>query len=325
MAGSSLASTAPARQRVLVVEDEEASRRRLESLLFSVGAKQVKFATTTKECIDLTRADEFDVASLDWELNGFFCGKILLDEIADSQRHLATVVWTKHHNVLAAAKGWGADWSLPKTPDADEYVDAIQRALRLTHSRRVLEALHPMLGGPACPLTAARFTPEVEADLCERARTLVLERVQAGEPLGALKQRLVDRGWWSLFDPTFFVALDRCSKVSYLWSFLHEDIVTLQAILGEDAANQVAGARSQAGGSATAPIPESVDLLLSVLSHLLTIADYNEQLMPYYWNVEGLFADSSSRPPWEGRGMRQFMLVGDLNALRASVRWMRSH
>ena len=122
---------------VLVVEDQHHALQWLRATLGKHGANQYHTAEDVRSFYDQLARGQYDVVSLDWELQNVERGPELLRHLREHHPDVARVVYTQHALRVDAAKAGGADFVLVKGPDDDDvYWETVLSAARLGLARR---------------------------------------------------------------------------------------------------------------------------------------------------------------------------------------------
>lgn len=120
-----------AKQKILIVEDEE-SLLKLESILLTSKGYQVEGVATGTAALDAIKADPPDLVLLDImlpEMDGFeVCQRIKQDE---ATKHIPVIMLTakKTREDMSRGEKVGADWYITKPFKSAMVIETIQRFL----------------------------------------------------------------------------------------------------------------------------------------------------------------------------------------------------
>jgi hypothetical protein len=323
---------APVRRgKALILEDELKVAERLERELEEGGGVEVRVVTDMKGFAEIIEEEQFDVASIDWEVNEVYCGPEALEMIDRLQPETARIVHTKHM-VEHEAHRYNPDSVLIKRATLENFGTTMRQGIKLGIARKIVKSLEEMGENDLPDLPAGQeelIDHETEHLICIKARRAVVQRKAAGaedERLDSLLSHLLRRGWWEKFNPAAYVLLPREDKLMYLLQHAGckpEDVAVILEVDPRTVMSQDHEERTTAAGEQS--LLERKDELLSILAFVLRLSGYEPDLMAHYWQVKNMYHKSLSKPPWNDSGLGVYLKNNGRAGLIECLTWIRSN
>jgi DNA-binding NarL/FixJ family response regulator len=295
--------------------------------------KSVKAAKNLADFEKHLRTGTFDAGSVDWNINNVYLGPQALAQLRKYDPEAGKLVYSVHADepqVERNAFREGADLILVKIGDNySDYLIKVEEAAQLGLSRRIARHLRESArlpdesGRPA--LLRFPLDVEVEAELYSESRRLALENAIAREE-NEIIELVKHRGWWHIFNPKHFSELPPLGQLGELFEYAEgkpEDLARILCLGNDAALSLLTGDSEPLLLNSELAVP--VDALLSILSYVLRLSNYEPEVVPYYWNVKELFAGSLSSPPWDRFGLSDYLKTNGLEGIREALFWIRSN
>jgi hypothetical protein len=160
-----------------------------------------------------------------------------------------------------------------------------------------------------------------ESEIYEVSRAALRSVLLRHEKNVNLKNLLVSRRWWRALDLNEFGSLLKLQKLRVLADFVNMTPDILAILSGVDPTQSLAAEETESRGF----LGENADQLLSILGYVLRLSGYEPELMPHYWEAQGLFGECTIPPPWDRYGLSRFVRTGGSQSLSIALEWIRSH
>jgi DNA-binding NarL/FixJ family response regulator len=318
--------------RVIVLEDHNETADCICKALREDG-KSVKVAKDLAEFEKYLKTDTFDAGSVDWNINNVFVGPQALAQLKRYDPEAGRLVFSVHadeQQVERDAFSGGADFILEKVgDDYSEYLSKIEEAAQLGLSRRIARQLKnaDRLPEELREVNSLRFPLdiEVEAKLYAGSRRLALEKAIADEGNGII-ELVKHRGWWRRFNTKQFSEQPPAGQLGQLIEYMGakpEDLARILRLENDGVLSFLKGNLESV--LSDDDLSAHVDGLLSVLSYVLRLSNYEPEVMPYYWNVKDFFAGSLSSPPWDRFGLAEYLKTSGSDGITEAIFWIRSN
>jgi DNA-binding NarL/FixJ family response regulator len=318
---------APAGGTVAILEDESPVSSELEHEISALGYNVVGVADSLPDFEGVVKTSKPDAVSIDWRIGNYDQGPEALGFVTREHEDSGRVVYTKHRNRARDARKWGADEVVIKgdaSVGLSEYLRSLTRVIKLGLLRGIVRCLVEV--GAAAGLAASRALTSLdsEAEIFAISRRVVMEKRRSGKDSRDLRLLLERRGWWLTLDVRGFVKLPWEKKFEHVARPVGIDSNAVAVILGmrEEVAGHLLHGELPPRGFDRDQM-ERVDSFLSVLAHVLRISQYEIEMMPYFWNVQGLYDGSLRPPPWNRDGLGEFLLEKGPAGLTDALTWIR--
>ncbi len=324
---SSLAQVEPVSAQVLILEDDPKYAKRIEKKLVSFGNISCSAAYDMEQFSNLLKRHPFDATSIDCDLNGYRVSDQALEILMELQPETAKIIFTAYEEERKKALQAGADVFLLKDIGWEVYQDNIRQGVRLGIARRIVKCLKE-LGVDRLPELSPGLLLDDNSEemIWERTRQVAVQHRIDGKCAEDLEKLIKRRGWWRVFDTKSFIEETRLNKLRILLEYINATPDDLAAILNINTNRAEALLSGEFGTNTdTVIMPEKMDLLLSVLSYILRLSNYQPELMEHYWNVKNLYKESLNKPSWNESGFAEYLKIHGPSGLMESLYWIRSH
>jgi DNA-binding NarL/FixJ family response regulator len=327
---STAAAASVKKARVVILEDEPSVARRLEAKLQELGNIEPSVVSNMRELAKIVEADEFDAASIDWELHNVHKGPEAIELLGTAQPDAATVVNTKHE-VEGKARHLKVDAFLRKDKDLDPFMITMNKAIRLGLARRISKSLRSLNQSGLPDLSPGRedmITEAAEGVIHDKARHTVFEvklSDRFDDSIDHLTNLLQRRGWWEDFDVQRYTRKSNREKLKSLVTCAKISTDELSKILEVDShVAETLNANSEVTLDSRA-LFEREDDLLSILAFVLRLSHYDPELVPHFWRVKNFYQGSLDSPPWDALGLSEYLTANGQSGLIESLTWIRSY
>jgi len=309
---------------VAVLEDESGTTDNIRKDLETLGPR-LHCAKDFQEYVEVIDSTSVDAASVDLYIRSHQKGREALDYTRRQQPDTATVVFTQHDKLIPGVAAH-ADQVVSKN-SREHYRQAMRNALQLGRARRIVRRLRD-LGETILPQLpqGATLANDLMQQISDQSREVAMRLLREGKEDLSLRPLLLGAGWWRNFYPSAYAALPAVRKLQELLRYagimpdelrhiLAVEMDAAAALLGDDAAPFEVDSRAS----------ENADQLLSILSYLLRLADYNPELLRMLWSEKAIFASARKPAPWDDDGLRNHLEKEGPVGLRSALTWIRSH
>lgn len=324
-------SSAIKRAKVVILEDEPKVAQRLEAKLQELGNVEPSVASDMREFKKMIEADQFDAASIDWEVHSVYKGPEAIELIDTTQPDAAKVVNTKHE-VESEARDLKIDAFLRKQKDLKLFQKTMKNAIRLGMARRIAKSLQPFNPSGLPDLSPGRvemITEAAENVIHETARRKALE-LKISDNFDESVERLTDllqrRGWWEHFDVQTYTKMSKRDKLKNLIRCAKITPEELAQILEvEPRTAETLTPNEDQIGLDSRTLLEREDELLSILAFVLRLSQYDPEMLPYFWRVKNFYTGSLDSPPWDELGLSEYLKTNGQSGIIESLTWIRSY
>jgi DNA-binding NarL/FixJ family response regulator len=321
--------TTTIRGRIALLEDEPRLAKKLESELCDIPGTSVTVVDNYRAFSKLVQNEEFDAASIDWELYNVEKGGEALRLLGTEQPDAAKVVFTKHELRRDLAIKLKADAFVHKGAERAEYQDSMAKAVRLGQARKILSRLETLGESAGLPnLPAGHWVLEdEEARIRTAAHASVVENILAdsGYPnVAPLEEILERRGWWASFDPLAYAELQWREKLLAVCTCADLTPSELAKILQLNDTRAIESLNSP--GARKFPVSKAEELadeLLSILAWQLRVSGYRPDVMREICRRARMYDRSLNPPPWDSMGLVPYLTEEGRQGIEAAFLWVK--
>jgi DNA-binding NarL/FixJ family response regulator len=310
--------------RVLVLEDEVVPSEQIRDMLSADTEFEAVFVRDVRNYVESVKDQPFDAVSIDWQIGEYTGG---INALQATKKHLpqaAAVVYSRFPDQEEKALKLGADVFVPKTR-SEEYTGAIYEAVRVGMARKIRRELLS-LGHDSSEMALPNYPlePVREMELFSISRRELQSRMLQLSVPETLRDTMIRRRWWTVFNDGSFARLDWREKLRLLLSFADVTNDDVFMILGIP--SDVLDTKGK--DEIQEPAPDQTECafrsLMSLCSFTLRLSHYEPELMAHYWEVTGMAVLGQTAPPWDNVGLKKYLKDGGIEALEKSLNWIRS-
>ena len=308
---------------VLLVDDEPEALVALSSEMADLGL-HVSAGPSFDFFLALTRAHTFDAAFLDWELDELDRGSDMLQHLCQRAPETARAVLTKHTRQRDQALNFGADVFIEKSMSLEERLRLESQSVELGLLLRIV-AETKRYDGQEIPAVPRRIPidPLLVQSIRPIANTRCDELIRSGSVGQKLSELLYRASWRPRFPLRVFQTASWGGKFALLTDAAALDDSQTAQICGCDPDTILAVRQGHLRPNGPDQAVVAVDSLLSILSFVLEMADYDKQIFNTAFEELELGRKTSDPPPWHGLGLRTYLGFRGPIGLRDALAWIR--